>query len=94
MSFINTIARLNLLPLWRQRLRVWDFEVAAPSLDRLAALALHKLNLLGKPEKLFFTKNLKPGMTVIAEIKTGKRRILDYVLSPISRATNEAGRER
>ena len=53
MSFINTIARLNLLPLWRRRLHVWDFEFVAPSLDRLTALFLHKLNLLGKPEKIF-----------------------------------------
>jgi len=44
MSFINTIARLNLLPLWRQRLRVWDFEVAAPSLDRLADTGLYFLH--------------------------------------------------
>jgi len=65
MSFINTIARLNLLPLWRRRLYVWNFEFAAPSLDRLTALFLHKLNLLGKPEKIFFTRNLKPGMTVV-----------------------------
>jgi len=65
MSFINTIARLNLLPLWRRRLYVWNFEFASPSLDRLTALFLHKLNLLGKPEKIFFTRNLKPGMTVV-----------------------------
>ena len=33
-------------------------------------------------------------MSVQAEIKTGKRRIIQYLLSPISQAVNEAGRER
>ncbi|MEA3014204.1 MAG: rane fusion protein hemolysin [Sphingomonadales bacterium] len=35
-----------------------------------------------------------PGMAVQAEIKTGRRRIIQYLLSPISRTINEAGRER
>jgi len=33
-------------------------------------------------------------MTAQAEIKTGRRRIIQYLLSPISQAMNEAGRER
>ena len=37
---------------------------------------------------------LRPGMAVQAEIKTGRRRIIQYLLSPISQAANEAGRER
>ncbi len=35
-----------------------------------------------------------PGLAVQAEIKTGERRIIQYVLSPIARAADEAGRER
>ena len=35
-----------------------------------------------------------PGMAVQAEIKTGRRRIIQYLLSPISQTVNEAGRER
>jgi hemolysin D len=35
-----------------------------------------------------------PGLSVQAEIVTGKRRIIDYLLSPISKAMDEAGRER
>ena len=35
-----------------------------------------------------------PGMAVQAEIRTGRRRIIQYLLSPISRTVNEAGRER
>lgn len=35
-----------------------------------------------------------PGLAVQAEIKTGERRIIQYLLSPISQALDEAGRER
>ena len=35
-----------------------------------------------------------PGLAVQAEIKTGERRIIDYLLSPIAKTVNEAGRER
>jgi hemolysin D len=34
------------------------------------------------------------GLAVQAEIKTGERRIIKYLLSPISQALDEAGRER
>jgi hemolysin D len=37
---------------------------------------------------------LGPGMTVQAEIKTGTRRIIQYLLSPIMKTVEEAGRER
>ena len=37
---------------------------------------------------------LAPGMTVTAEIKTDSRRIIDYLLSPISRISSEAMKER
>lgn len=37
---------------------------------------------------------ITPGMSAQAEIKTGERRIIDYLLSPIARAVDEAGRER
>lgn len=36
----------------------------------------------------------QPGMAVQAEIKTGQRRIIDYLLSPIVQTVSEAGRER
>jgi hemolysin D len=35
-----------------------------------------------------------PGMAVQAEVKTGERRIIQYLLSPISQTMAEAGRER
>jgi hemolysin D len=38
--------------------------------------------------------SLEPGMAVTAEIKTGRRRIIEYVLSPILRYRQESLRER
>ncbi len=37
---------------------------------------------------------LSPGMNLTAEIKTGQRRVIEYLLSPIQRAGNESLRER
>jgi hemolysin D len=37
---------------------------------------------------------LAPGMNLTAEIKTGKRRVIDYLLSPVQSATQESLRER
>lgn len=42
----------------------------------------------GRPQRL------SPGMRVTAEIHTGRRRIIDYVLGPLVEVTSEAGRER
>jgi len=38
--------------------------------------------------------NLTPGMSVAVEVKTGKRRLIDYFLSPIMRHSDESVRER
>jgi hemolysin D len=38
--------------------------------------------------------NLTPGMAVTAEIKTGERRIIEYLLSPLARHSQQALRER
>lgn len=46
------------------------------------------------PERSPLCDRVQPGMAVQAEIKTGKRRIIQYLLSPISKALDEAGRER
>ena len=37
---------------------------------------------------------LSPGMNLTAEIKTGKRRIIEFLLSPVQRAASESLRER
>jgi hemolysin D len=40
------------------------------------------------------TVNLSPGMAVTAEIKTGSRRIISYLLSPLMKYKQESLRER
>ena len=47
-----------------------------------------EMNIDGRPVPL------APGMAVTAEIKIGKRRILEYVFSPLLEVTNRAMRER
>lgn len=37
---------------------------------------------------------IAPGMAVVAEIKTGQRRIIDCLLSPLLRYKDDAGRKR
>jgi hemolysin D len=37
---------------------------------------------------------LTPGMSAQVEVITGRRRVIEYLLSPIARTTREAGRER
>jgi len=51
-------------------------------------LAQHTLNVDGKPIRLM------PGMNVTAEIKTGHRRVIDYLLSPVQTYAQESLRER
>jgi len=38
--------------------------------------------------------NLSPGMAVTVEIKTGTRRIIEYLMSPLLRYRHESFRER
>ncbi len=38
--------------------------------------------------------SLSPGMNITAEIKTGKRRVIEYLLSPVQKAGSESLRER
>jgi hemolysin D len=40
------------------------------------------------------TVRLTPGMAVTAEVKTNKRRVIQFIFSPLSKTIHEAGRER
>lgn len=40
------------------------------------------------------TVRLSPGMSLTAEVKTGQRRVIEYLLSPVQRAGSESLRER
>ena len=48
----------------------------------------NQMNIDGKSIRL------SPGMNVTAEIKTGRRRVIEYLLSPVQRAGSESLRER
>jgi hemolysin D len=37
---------------------------------------------------------LSPGMAVTAEVTTGRRRLIEYLLSPVMQHVGESGRER
>jgi hemolysin D len=52
------------------------------------SLSSTTIDVDGKPIKL------SPGMNLTAEIKTGKRRVIEFLLSPLQRASSESLRER
>ena len=56
--------RFNRLLVWHRRVRVWDADFRACSLDRLVYLTLHRLGVMGKEERVFFASQIKPGMNV------------------------------
>ncbi|CDN93527.1 HlyD family type I secretion periplasmic adaptor subunit [Agrobacterium tumefaciens] len=54
-----------------------------------------RIRLLSTTIKVRSTeRKLGPGLSVQAEIKTGQRKIIQYLLSPIAQSLDEAGRER
>jgi hemolysin D len=65
---------------------------AQPSLVYAARISLRCAP--GDPTRAALCDRVQPGMAVQAEIKTGRRRIIKYLLSPITKAVDEAGRER
>ncbi|WP_273840047.1 MULTISPECIES: HlyD family type I secretion periplasmic adaptor subunit [Providencia] len=56
----------------------------------LGQIGLHQKSLLVEGEKI----ELTPGLSIVAEIKTDKRRVIDYLLSPINEYTSNAMREK
>lgn len=56
-----------------------------------ARVAVARAKLGGKTEAGIA---LSPGLQATAEIRTGNRRVIDFLLSPIERRLDEAGRER
>ena len=55
-----------------------------------ATLTLNQKDMLIDGKRV----NLSPGMNITAEIKTGQRRVIEYLLSPVQRAGSESLRER
>jgi hemolysin D len=65
-----------------------DPRQAAPTYIARIALSRTSMMIDGRQEPL------QPGMSVTAEIKTGDRTIVDYLLSPLARKTQESLHER
>jgi FkbM family methyltransferase len=59
------LQRLNHHWMWKQKIQLFGNVFRAPSLDRLASLWLHKLDLLGHQEVAILRGLLRKGMTVI-----------------------------
>lgn len=62
----------------------------APQLGYKALIALKSQVLSAQGEQL----KLVPGMQVIAEIKQGRRTVMEYLLSPVQKTLHDSGRER
>lgn len=65
-----------------------DLIPSAPSYK--AIVELHSQTLQAQNERL----KLMPGMQVVAEIKQGRRTVMEYLLSPVRKAIHESGTER
>jgi hemolysin D len=65
-----------------------DAKANSPAYVARIALSRTSMVVDGKP------KPLQPGMSITAEIRTGNRSIIDYLLSPIARKVQESLHER
>jgi FkbM family methyltransferase len=57
--------RLNHARLWRRGVRVWGRRARASSLDRLLALWLHRLGVMGTSARRLLEQRVRPGMQVV-----------------------------
>jgi hemolysin D len=67
------------------------FDVLAQQLAKASARPSLDETQMRVEDKLV---NLVPGIAVTAEIKTGTRRIIEYLMSPLLRYRHESLRER
>jgi FkbM family methyltransferase len=65
MSLPSLLYKLNHATLWQRSVRVWGQKMKASSLDRLLCLWLHRLGLMGKPDRRLLEKHVAPGMKVV-----------------------------
>ena len=65
-----------------------DHEHLGPRFAVTLALATHDIDIDGTRVRL------RPGMALEAEVRTGSRRVLEFLLSPLERVGNESLRER
>jgi FkbM family methyltransferase len=58
------LAGLNHLPIWRWRVRVWDFTLTPPTFDRWLYLWMHRLGRMGADDAVLLRQMIQPGMQV------------------------------
>jgi len=90
---VETISRDSLDPGRNDEQGRGEAQQAAPSSPVYAARIRLHCNV-GDPLRTALCDRVQPGMAAQAEIKTGRRRIINYLLSPIAKTVAEAGRER
>lgn len=61
----RALSWINRAPVWRREVSVWGSRLVAPSADRLLYVVLHRLGLMGRADRAFFARQVKPGMTVL-----------------------------
>jgi hemolysin D len=75
--------------------RVRGLSAEAVQHERLGAVYTARLDLVRDEFRVDGARvKLAPGMAVQVEVRTGRRRIIDYFLSPIARTARESIRER
>jgi FkbM family methyltransferase len=61
---MGLLSAINRLPLWRRHVRVGGTPFRATSFDRFVYLILQKFGCMGRDERAFFARHLRPGMRV------------------------------
>ncbi len=72
-------------------------EVTADAIADEAKGLVYKLRLKMKQKNMVIDGrkvDLLPGMSVMTEVKTGKRKLIEFVLSPLMRKADESVGER
>lgn len=93
----NVIIKLEAYPFTRYGYLMGKVETILPDSvsDEHLGLVYPVRIHINKDQPRMRIKNwkLSPGMSATTEIVTGKRRVIDFILSPIAKSSQEAGRE-
>jgi FkbM family methyltransferase len=59
------ITTFNRLPIWRRQVHLGNRVVLVPNFDRWLYVKLQALDLMGRDERSFLSRHVRPGMTVV-----------------------------
>ena len=60
-----TATTFNELAVWKGECRVWDQRMASPTFERWLYLRMHWLGLMGRDERKYLEKHIRPGMRIL-----------------------------